>query len=140
MPRYVVLEFEDDDQANTFVDDWQDQMDLIEKLDVEGLPRFLTPGQENDVPVNIVAMTIKPTQFCACKKIHGSAKGKKWGLWICKNCGKPSRRWGKSYKQVIGSAKNLLDEDGPDPQRITMEELRTMKSGGTIRHNDPPGP
>lgn len=81
--RYVILEFEDRDAANAFV-------------------------QNNHVPhhlgFKIVAMFLKPKKFCECpeRKTKGITKtGRvhqdnwrkhpKYGLYVCRECGRPSQ-------------------------------------------------
>jgi hypothetical protein len=91
-------------------------------------------------------MTIKPTMFCdnsdghrGKKTASGWSKGKRWGLWICARCGKPSMRWGSAYQAVISSAKNLLDEEAPDPKSLTPEERAAVTRGENISDKPPPG-
>lgn len=145
MARYVVLSFDEDKLANTFVDDWEDALEGMKERGEEGWPRVLTPVQENAIPAEIIAMTIKPTMFCDSGDGHrgkktdsGWTKGKKWGLWICGKCMKPSRRWGSSYKAVIGSAKNLLDENEINPMKLTDQDRARIAAGHSIAADPPP--
>ena len=73
--RYVILEFEDRDAADAFVtnEHIQEQLDF-------------TP----------VAMYLKPKKFCECPdktRVHQNnwKKHKKYGLYICTRCGRPSK-------------------------------------------------
>lgn len=73
--RYVILEFEDRDAANAFV----------ENNNIAGQLGF-----------KAVAMYLKPKVFCTCQdktRVHNQnwRKHKKYGLFICVRCGKPSK-------------------------------------------------
>lgn len=81
--RYVILQFEDRDAAESFV------------------ANEYMPDQLGYVPV---AMYLKPKAFCDCppKKTRGITKtgrlhndnwrkNRKYGLYICVECGRPSR-------------------------------------------------
>jgi hypothetical protein len=72
--RYVILEFEDRDAAQSFV-----------------MNEHLT----EQLGYGVVAMYIKPKVFCTCpdkKRVHQGnwRKHKKYGLFICTTCNKPS--------------------------------------------------
>jgi hypothetical protein len=139
MARYVVLSFENDSEANQFVDSIEDGG----RVQVQPAGTFGGVDTLEFNEAKLVALTMKPTLFCECKMqgktLYGWSKGKKWGLWIHAKCGKPSLRWGSSYKAIIGSAKNLLDEEAPNPMALTPEETKTVQQGGYIGNNPPPG-
>lgn len=74
--RYVVLEFEDKEEAQAFLDDFKED-------------RRWTTGR-------IIAMFLKPKAFCECpdksrQQLNNWRKNKKYGLYICGRCKKPSR-------------------------------------------------
>jgi hypothetical protein len=91
MARYVVLYFENNVEAEALVE--------------------LTHKE------TIVALVPAPTQFCeGCTgKNKGWTLGQKYGWWVCIFCKKPSRRWGQSYRAVVGAGKNLLEEEAVRP-------------------------
>ena len=71
--RYVILEFDDKDLAQSFVGS-----SVKEQFDFR-----------------VTAMFLKPTQFCECPdkqrhNVQNWAKGKRTGLYLCKRCRKPS--------------------------------------------------
>lgn len=72
--RYVILEFDNKDQAEHFLSN-------REALKYDG--------------AKPLAMFLKPSSFCECpdKQRHNVAnwaKGKRTGLYLCKRCRKPS--------------------------------------------------
>lgn len=140
MARFVVLSFESDDAAEAFCEDQKGTV-KFKYLDDPEDPK----SNVNEGFFKIVALTIKPTMFCTCKSVgkrtSSYAKGKKWGLWIHAGCGKPSLRWGSSYKAVLSSAKNILwgDEDS-NPYMLTHEEKLAVARGEYIGHKLPPPP
>jgi hypothetical protein len=72
--RIVILEFEDADSANSFVENQH------------------MPGQ---LGYSIMAMFMRPTKFCECpdktrQHANNWAKGKRTGLYLCVRCKKPS--------------------------------------------------
>jgi len=72
--RFVVIEFDDRDAAQTFVD-------REEELKRQGA----TP----------LAMFIRPERFCQCpsrkrQNAQNWARGSRSGIWLCKVCKKPS--------------------------------------------------
>lgn len=118
MARLVVLSFDNDDQAQTLVEDWWEALQST-PANEEGKVRvdLLTPIQENNVQCQIVGVYKKPTLFCNPNDGHrgrktsgGWTKGKKWGWWVCGTCHKPSLLWGNNINAVLGSARNLLPE------------------------------
>lgn len=73
--RYVILEFEDRDAANAFV-----QMENIQE----------------QLGFTTKAMFLKPRKFCDCpekgrQNLKNWRKHPKYGLYICVKCGKPSK-------------------------------------------------
>jgi hypothetical protein len=92
MARYVVLEFDDNDDANSFVEE------MLQ--DHEG----------------VVGVYAKPTLFCpagGCStgRIKSFVQGVNLGWWVCSNCKKPSRAVEgdeQLMRSVIDSAINLL--------------------------------
>lgn len=94
--RYVLLEFDDPDSANAFV-------------------------QNNHVPhhlgFKIAAMFVKPVKFCECpdktrQNANNWRKGRRTGLYLCVRCGRPSTHHQtgifKRLQYVFGY--NLLEE------------------------------
>lgn len=72
--RYVILEFDDRDAAEAFV---------------------TNPHIPQQLGYSVTAMFLKPKAFCSCPdKLRQNnknwAKNKRYGLYICLNCRKPS--------------------------------------------------
>lgn len=91
MARYVVLEFEFNEDADLFVGD------------------MLHDGEK------VVGVYAKPTMFCAtggCGKgrVKAFVRGSKWGWWVCDTCKKPARVSDeeKLMRHVVSQAVNLL--------------------------------
>lgn len=73
--RYIILEFEDRDAANAFV---------------------MNENLSSQLGFIVRAMYLKPKSYCTCpdkKRVHVDNwdKHKKYGLYICRMCKKPSR-------------------------------------------------
>jgi len=82
--KYVVLEFDSDDDADAFASTMQ------------------TVHEEPTQTIRVRGIFKKPSQFCECPPSKTSVRGQKWGWWIHKDCGKPKRgQW--------QHARNLLD-------------------------------
>lgn len=103
MAVYVLMSFNDEDQAHEFVRDTIAGMDVPCSGDICGIWK-------------------KPTKFCECtggggKFAHAFTRGKKYGWWVHTKCGKPSRVKKISaceWEQALGS--NLLPvELCPEP-------------------------
>jgi hypothetical protein len=76
MPRYVLIEIEDNQQAQDFVE-----------------------GRHVQIPYEVVAMYAKPVNFCTCvqeglRKVNGqSAIGTTYGWIVCRLCKKAVLSW-----------------------------------------------
>lgn len=81
MARYVLIEFDDNNEADNFV---------AMLRQAEGV----TDGEGKTSGLKVRAVYFKPTQFCEHKAIERgerTVKGEKWGLRICPLCYKPVR-------------------------------------------------
>lgn len=91
MARYVLVEFDDNDEADNFVQ-------ILNGGDFDGHTATASPGS-----MRVRAVWFKPTKFCDCKDIsNGEGRGKKYGMWAHKTCGKPR-------KGVCQHPRNLLE-------------------------------
>jgi ribosomal protein L37AE/L43A len=105
--RYVVVEFDDNDEADSFVN----------TLGV------FNPSDDGS-SMRVIASYMKPTQFCECPKPEEkSVRGKKYGLWVCRMCNKP-------HKKMWQSPRNLLAPDEKIAQRKMMFNL--VEPRGTL--------
>jgi len=93
MAKYVVVEFANDEEADAFAATLADA-GAASSLSVKGVFK-------------------KPTQFCTCPPSDKSVRGKKYGWWVHKDCGKPKRgQW--------QHARNLLDPVDLHPRQRTI--------------------
>ncbi len=75
MGRFVGLYFEDNGDADKFIEEWNEPTDAIS-------------GRE------LVALFAVPTQFCECPhddrtNPRRQVRGQKYGWWVHRDCGKP---------------------------------------------------
>jgi len=90
MAKYVLLEFNNDEEADGFTG-------MIVGASVTG-------------SLTIKAVFKKPTQFCECVvKSDKSVRGRKWGWWVHKECGRPKRG-------IWQHPRNLLDPIDLNPK------------------------
>jgi hypothetical protein len=140
MSVYVMLTFDNDDEAHEFVKEALTQgyaMTADEKTNVR--KRFF----------NIRGVWKKPTIFCTCDSTErkvGFTRGKKYGWWVHAKCGKPSQLWaaGNAWHSSLG--RNLLPqselapeyrspENKQDPRWADLEDLLNP-SGPVVFEND----
>src|SRR3954469_2637252 len=124
MARFVLLQFDDDQEAEDFVK--------------EGALRYTTKwGDPSDtVPFDYKVWGVyqKPTRFCDCdgsgkKTMIGFTRGKKYGWWIHAKCMKPTAKWasGRQWFTVLGA--NLLPRSlRPYPEEMPL----SLESSGTL--------
>lgn len=108
MAVQVLLSFEDDEQAKTFV------RDIMSYPDSD----ILTPTQENHVRAEVCGAWKEPTLFCnpldghRGKKTEGGyTRGRKYGWWVCGKCGKPSKFAQGSTKWELALGTNLIPSE-----------------------------
>lgn len=100
MARYVVLSFEDNDEAELFVD-----------------ATINDEAYTLSVSTSVLGVYAQPTQFCdfmhpKVKRNQAWSFGKKFGWMICTTCNKPSGKGlppDRLFKVVLRTAKNLLE-------------------------------
>jgi len=73
MAKYVVVEFDSDEDAEGFAG----------TLEWEG----------HTATIRVAGVFKKPTMFCECPPSNNpkSVRGAKWGWWLHKDCGKPRK-------------------------------------------------
>jgi len=113
MARYVVLEFEDNEDAEHFVGDV-----------------FYHYAGE------VVGLFAKPTQFCdggGCTRgrVQPWARGAKFGWWVCRTCKKPTSAGGgeKLMHHVLSQAVNLLPGIKQAPASVMTEGWGALGRG-----------
>jgi len=93
MARYVLLEFQDDNTAEKFMD----------KI-------ALAKGK-----FRVVGLFVKPRRWCVCTPASGYHKnqivrGVKYGWWVCIVCKRP-RKGGHQLTNILPPFKGPVDED-----------------------------
>lgn len=152
MAVFVMLEFKDDAEAHTFVKETLENGIWFPMTDIPGEPS----GLERNKNATVRAVWKKPTIFCDKNDGHlnmkkkteqGFTRGQKYGWWVCRVCGKPSKLWaaGNAWNTALGM--NLLPQSelAPEyrPPHFTSPEpwnsLETLlnPSGPWDFHNDP---
>jgi hypothetical protein len=125
MAKYVLLSFDKDEDADTFVEDCQAYPES----------KILTPCQENDVHGVVEAVFKKPTKFCECTPTQRRGKvgvtGAKFGWYVCGNCHKPAKGGGQTIP-------NLLEMDLPPWKRQIHLQVRCDFKGWIEPNWTPP--
>jgi hypothetical protein len=100
--KYVLLQFDDDKDADAFVGETQQEGLLVGTR----WPRVL-----------VRAVYKKPTQFCKCtSEKPGYSRGKKFGWWVHAACGKPREAWarGDHWYDALGNNLLPLSDEAPE--------------------------
>jgi hypothetical protein len=95
--RYVVLEFDDSDSADAFIEN-------------ENISAHLA--------FKVLGLYVKPLLYCQCpdkrrQTVKNWARGKRTGLWLCRTCKKPSSFYIKGVRARLQEAlgyNQLTDE------------------------------
>lgn len=119
MAKYILLSFEDDADADAFVNAMEPGHDggalLGDKPRVIFLRDEIQDGQiyggfEKEVFVRGVYK--RPTKYCDCTYSRngkdGFTRGKKYGWWVHSRCGKPKKGWAEGDLWYHSLGKNLL--------------------------------
>lgn len=107
MATYVLLVFDDDEDAKEFVID--------KRYDC----RFQTHTNYEGRINRVRAVYKKPVKFCACDNNRdGFTRGKKYGWWVCARCGYPMQAWAEGECWFTALGTNLLPKEltGERPQ------------------------
>jgi hypothetical protein len=148
MGVYVMLSFDNDDEAHEFV-----KATLRDKgVMYDGYSTG--EGPEID-PVWIDGPYVRgvwkrPTIFCTCdsndRKV-GFTRGRKYGWWVHAKCGKPSKLWGAGNAWHPALGRNLLPqselapeyrspENAQDPKWADLEDLLNPNGPATFVNDD----
>lgn len=108
MPVFVLLSFDDDDEAKEFV-----KAQLNERVQVTYNDDQYDPFE---VSAEVRGVYKRPVQFCTCTRTPGWTRGKRFGWWVCVDCGKPSKMWAMGVMLFTPLGTNLLPREiVPDP-------------------------
>jgi hypothetical protein len=105
MARYVLLAFDDEAEAEKFLNSTKLYV-ADEKTNV------------SEVFGVVRGVWKKPTKFCECsgKGKSGFTRGRKYGWWVCNNCRRPTESWAKGDHWASALGTNLLpiSPDAPE--------------------------
>lgn len=101
MARYVVIEFQDNEDAESFIQQLDSDNSARRK---EGEP-FLR---------RVVGIFVRPGKLCDCpdwqtinagdkNAKHGVERGAKFGWWVCTRCNRPRRAGHQLNNQIVAS-------------------------------------
>lgn len=118
MAKYVMLSFDKDSDADAFVAAAQSETGILwtayqDQYDdrAGGLPHL---------EAIVRAVFKKPTLTCACvkspKQGRAFTRGKKYGWWVCKLCGKPTPGWVRGEHWFLALGRNLLPINQEAPE------------------------
>lgn len=99
MAKYVVVQFDNNDEADSFVQTISSGFDHL--------------SSNANANIQIVAVFQKPTLFCECATpSENSVRGSKWGWWLCRNpgCGKPKRGQFQQPRNLLDPANIRTDQ------------------------------
>ena len=123
MARYVLVSFDDNEKADTFVTACQDTGILGVVSNEDASMRHFAP--------EVRAVYQMPTKFCDCTdgKNRKFTRGKKYGWWVHSLCGKPTRAWarGEHWFQALG--RNLLAKTPQAPEYRGDGDFTLAKEG-----------
>jgi len=123
MARLVVLQFEDNDEAEAFVKAqhvlWSDEHTNTSKLR----------------SAEFVGLFALPTIFCeghGNSKQLGFARGVKYGWWVCSRCGKParSRTIENLIRNVLSQGRNFLTQPQTEDEKFPPADVATVNDPG----------
>jgi hypothetical protein len=115
MPFAILVEIEKEEDAKEFA------------RTILNVGAYLSPGGELEngwtIGARLRGAWRLPSKFCnpgdghrRSGKIQGWSRGKKYGWWVCTDCGKPTEKWGTGGNWDYALGSNLI------PQEITGEE------------------
>jgi hypothetical protein len=114
MAKYVILAFDSDDEADKFVEETQAQQAVW----VGGTDCPCYPDEGTELKCDVRGVFRKPTKFCSCTSVksRGFSRGRKYGWWVCSQCGKPTVGWGRGDHWFLALGKNLLPISNVAPE------------------------
>lgn len=123
MTYVVILEFEDEAQAKT----------LVEDMLSYPTSAILTPCQENDVYAKPVGAYKKPDNYCRCSELgirsatRGYTRGLVFGWYVCSTCKKVSPQVYHFFSQ-LGPINLIPQEVRAKQGEIFVNPVQTERS------------
>jgi hypothetical protein len=134
MAKYVLLSFDNDGDADNFVDQFQQGRVMIPvpHRKLEGQYSVVSNGSlEGQADIDgkhhhnfVRGVYKKPTIFhdssCKAGKNTGFTRGKKYGWMVCAACGKPTQGWAKGdgWFSALGTNLLPLSQEAPEYRGI----------------------
>lgn len=109
MARLVVLRFENDSEADKFI-----ESDIL--YCPRGKDYMISTNHTKSATIEMMVQT--PTKFCNCPNGRSWFRGPKYGWWVCGTCGKPSVGYGSNPRAIIGESVDMLEK----PTKKNTEE------------------
>ena len=116
MARYVVLEFEDNTEADAFVEAFKNRLvyHAVPETTLEDRANYRMVT--NEKAASVVGYFMRPMIPCTCPpsakgRQIGYSRGTKYGLWVHASCGKPNRLQLEAWGRFLGLGRNLLSDD-----------------------------
>lgn len=105
MSVYVVLDFDDEDEAKEFV--------------IDALHGPFKTRTNYVVAPEVAAVVQKPTAFCHCaSRKEGWTRGKNFGWWVHVGCGHPTKGWASLDTWASFMGLNLLPPEISTEMRL----------------------
>jgi hypothetical protein len=114
MGKYVLLQFDDDEEAKAFINEVRKAQD----------PETRAFCRDDWADFNVRAVWHKPDSWCQCGTRSGWGKTKKLGLWVCADCKLPSRAWfrGDAWHNIMGANLLPISEGAPEYRGIMHQK------------------
>jgi len=118
MSIYLVLEFENEEEAKTLAKDFFSNPSAS----------ILTPVQENSVSPKIIGAFKKPPETCKCAQIgvknFGYTFGNIYGWWVCSSCRRPT----KQYAALMPNMGINLIPQKLRPDEVFVNPIQKLRS------------
>jgi len=117
MAKYVLVAFDDDKDADKFVEFVHNVSSVIIGF----------AGDKEELDAAVRGVWKKPTKFCECTGGRaGFTRGRKYGWWVCATCKRPTEGWANGDHWQLSLGVNLLpiSEAAPEyrgPGHVTHE-------------------
>lgn len=136
MPRYVLVEFEDNAEARRFVEKANGKFAATDAADARR---------------RVIGVWGKPTQFCECpttgkRGMFAFSRSARSGWWLHVDCGKPTEAWARGDHWSAAIGRNLLPgsdadelarwgvvDDPTRPAQITVLPHEPTEEGQRLR-------
>lgn len=134
MAKWVVLAFDDDKEADNFVN----QILKANESQFEGEQVLATLP----VPTFVEAVYKKPTRYCNCvndpsvklsgRRVRGWTKGLKFGWYVCPKCRRPANYQGRIWETLFRNLlTNPLEQKDETNQKGLADHSQSSQAGSS---------